>query len=66
MPSPIHTPTHGKNIDCMIKMRGSRTISMSDEEPMASKKPNRKKKTTSKTKPSMINVPSQKKTPETP
>ncbi len=33
-----------KNIDCMIKMHGSRTNSMSDEEPMASKKPNRKKK----------------------
>jgi hypothetical protein len=47
----------------MIKMRGSRTNSMSDEEPMASsKKPNRKLKTTSKTKPSTINMPSQKKT----
>jgi hypothetical protein len=46
----------------MIKMRGSRTNSMSDEEPMVSKKPNRKKKTTSKTKPSTINMPSQKKT----
>ena len=45
----------------MIKMRGSRTNSMSDEEPMASKKPNRKKKTTSKTKPSTINMPSPKK-----
>ncbi len=44
MPSPIRTTTHGKNIDCMIKMRGSRTNFMSDEEPMASKKPNRKKK----------------------
>ncbi len=62
MPSPIHTTTHGKNIDRMIKMRGSRTNSMSDLEPMASKKPNRKKKTTSKTKPSMINMPSPKKT----
>jgi hypothetical protein len=34
---------------------------MSDEEPMASKKPSRKKKTTSKTKPSTINMPSHKK-----
>jgi hypothetical protein len=61
MPSPIRTTTRRKNIDCMIKMRGSRTNSMSDEEPMASKKPNRKKKTTSKTKPSTINKPSPKK-----
>ncbi len=51
-----------KNIDRMIKMRGSRTNFMSDEEPMASKKPNCKKKTTSKTKPSTINTPSPKKT----
>ncbi len=56
----MHNNTR-KKIDCMIKMRGSRTNSMSDEEPMASKKPNRKKKTTSKTKPSTINVPSPKK-----
>ena len=62
MPSPIHTTTRGKNIDHMIKMRGSRTNSMSDEEPMASKKPNRKKKTASKTKRSTINMPSPKKT----
>ncbi len=61
MPSPIHTTTRRKNIDRMIKMRGSRTNSMSDEEPMASKKPNHKKKTTSKTKPSTINMPSPKK-----
>ncbi len=44
MPSPICTTTRGKNIDCMIKMCGSRTNSMSDEEPMASKKSNPKKK----------------------
>ncbi len=62
MPSPIRTTTCGKNIDHMIKMRGSRTNFMSDEEPMASKKPNCKKKTTSKTKPSTINMPSLKKT----
>ncbi len=62
MPSPIRTTTRRKNIDCMIKMRGSRTNSMSDEEPMASKKPNCKKNTTSKTKPSTINMPSPKKT----
>jgi hypothetical protein len=62
MPSPIRTTTHAKNIDRMIKMRGSRTNFMSDEEPIASKKPNCKKKTTSKTKPSMINMPSLKKT----
>ncbi len=61
MPSPIRTTTRGKNIDCMIKMCGSRTNSMSGEEPMPSKKPNRKKKTTSKTKPSTINMPSPKK-----
>ncbi len=42
----------------MIKMHGSRTNFISDEEPMASKKPNCKKKTTSKTKPSTINMPS--------
>jgi hypothetical protein len=62
MPSPIGTTTRGKNIDRMIKMHGSRTNFMSDEEPMASKKPNRKKKTTSKAKPSTINMPSPKKT----
>jgi hypothetical protein len=45
----------------MIKMRRSRTNFMSDEKPMASKKPNRKKKITSKTKPSTINMPSPKK-----
>jgi hypothetical protein len=62
MLSPIRTTTRGKNIDHMIKMHGSRTNSMSDEEPMVSKKHNCKKKTTSKTKPSTINMPSPKKT----
>jgi hypothetical protein len=61
MPSPIHTTTRGKNIDHMIKMRGSRTNSISDEEPIVSKKPKRKKKFTSKTKTSTINKLSPKK-----
>jgi hypothetical protein len=54
MPSPIRTTTCGKNIDHLIKMRGS-TDFMSDEEPMASMKPKRKKKTKAKTKSATIN-----------
>jgi hypothetical protein len=40
---PICTTTRGKNIDRLIKMRGS-TDFTSDEEPIASMKPKRKKK----------------------
>jgi hypothetical protein len=54
MPSPIHTTTCSKNIDHLIKMRGS-TDFTSDEEPIASIKPKRKKKTKAKTKSAMIN-----------
>jgi hypothetical protein len=44
MPLHIRTTTRGKNIDCLIKMRGS-TYSTSDEEPIASMKLKHKKKT---------------------
>jgi hypothetical protein len=54
MPLPIRTTTRGKNIDPLIKMRGS-TDFMSDEEPIASMKPKRKKKTKAKTKSTTIN-----------
>jgi hypothetical protein len=54
MPLPIRTTTRCKNIDQLIKMRGS-TDFTSDEEPMASMKPKRKKKTKAKTKSAMIN-----------
>ncbi len=54
MPLPKCTTTRGKNIDCLIKMRGS-TDSMSDEEPIASMKPKHKKKTKTNTKSVKIN-----------
>jgi hypothetical protein len=54
MPLPICTSTRGKNIDCLIKMRGS-TDFTSDEEPIASIQPKRKKKTKAKTKSATIN-----------
>jgi hypothetical protein len=54
MPLPIRTTTRGKNIDCLIKMRGL-TDSTSDEELIASMKPKQKKKTKTKTKSVTIN-----------
>jgi hypothetical protein len=54
MPSPICTTTRGKNIDHLIKMRGS-TDSMSDEEPIVSMKPKCKKITKTNTKLVKIN-----------
>ncbi len=54
MPSPIRTITRGKNIDHVIKMRGS-TDSTSDEEPIASMKPKCKKNTKTKIKSVTIN-----------
>jgi hypothetical protein len=39
---PIRKTTRGKNIDRLIKMRGSNEV-MSDEEPMASMKTKQKK-----------------------
>jgi hypothetical protein len=43
MLSPIRTTTRGKNIDRLIKLRGSSDV-MSYEEPMASMKTKQKKK----------------------
>jgi hypothetical protein len=54
MPLPIRTSTRSKNIDCLIKMRGS-TDFTSNEEPIVSMKPKRKKKTKGKTKSATIN-----------
>jgi hypothetical protein len=54
MPLPIRITTRGKNIDCLIKMRGL-TDSTSDEESIVSMKPKRKKNTKAKTKSVTIN-----------
>ena len=54
MPLPIPIRTHGKNLDCLIKMRGL-ADSTSDEEHVASRKSKHKKKNKKKTKSVMIN-----------